>query len=66
MQENAGGVSCDEIAAALMEDVDERIPKDGIALREVNNEISGGSSYRPMKTRQSAQEKLLQPTKASH
>lgn len=40
MQENAGGVSRDEMAAALMEVVDGRIPKDRIALRELYNEIA--------------------------
>ena len=39
-QENAGGVSRDEMAAALMEVVDGRIPKDRIALRELYNEIA--------------------------
>ena len=41
MQENAGGVSRDEMAAVLMEVVDGRLPKDRIALRELYNEISG-------------------------
>lgn len=41
LQENAGGVSRDEMAAALMEVVDGRIPKDRIALRELCNEILG-------------------------
>ncbi len=40
-QENAGGVSRDEMAAALMEVVDGRLPKDRIALRELYNEILG-------------------------
>ena len=40
-QENAGGVSRDEMAAALMEVVDGRLPKDRIALRELCNEILG-------------------------
>lgn len=41
MQENAGGVSRDEMAAVLMEVVDGRLPKDRIALRELYNEIIG-------------------------
>ena len=40
-QENEGGVSRDEMATALMEVVDGRIPKDRIALRELHNEIAG-------------------------
>ena len=41
VQENAGGVSRDEMAAVLMEVVDGRLPKDRIALRELYTEISG-------------------------
>ena len=41
LQENAGGVSRDEMAAVLMEVVDGRLPKDRIALRELYNEIIG-------------------------
>lgn len=41
LQENEGGVSRDEMATALMEVVDGRIPKDRIALRELHNEIAG-------------------------
>lgn len=41
LQENAGGVSRDEMAAVLMEVVDGRLPKDRIALRELYNEILG-------------------------
>ncbi|DBA94845.1 hypothetical protein WJX77_001914 [Trebouxia sp. C0004] len=41
IEENAGGVSRDEMAAALMEVVDGRLPKDRIALRELYNEILG-------------------------
>lgn len=41
LQENAGGVSRDEMAATLMEVVDGRLPKDRIALRELYNEIIG-------------------------
>lgn len=41
LQENAGGVSRDEMAATLMEVVDGRLPKDRIALRELYNEILG-------------------------
>ncbi|KAL3163117.1 hypothetical protein ABBQ32_009531 [Trebouxia sp. C0010 RCD-2024] len=41
IEENAGGVSRDEMAAVLMEVVDGRLPKDRIALRELYNEIIG-------------------------
>lgn len=41
IEENAGGVSRDEMAATLMEVVDGRLPKDRIALRELYNEILG-------------------------